>query len=713
MPEPRIYSAEEVDELQRDRPPSTEELEIKIREIPRNVSYFSFKDPEMERALNAFFLDRVLGARSTPCLSLKFLVILWSLRLVFFFSSGGKAPNSYAVYIALSFSFIGAVAIALNVTMILLKNWKFSIKCVKLSMFVLLCISISFSILLIYRVHHVCGPDDSVIFCIPHKDSLPFVHAFILPVLVWYGQIMSGGAYKYFTVLLACINLPCLVYCVYFTMGGLLSLSASFECVLVLWSIGFMNQQNMRIFEYHVAVSNSLRAEADRAATLSETERKQLRMVLANVAHDMKTPLMAFQMGIHTLFQMVHRPASSVVDDQAVFTEIESLANDLDASCVFLTMQINRALDVSKTENNLKLLACHETMCIGTALKWAVGIMKCVQSRVNIVIGKSSNLLDRMIITDKGWFQENLLCLMSNAVKYSPGGSLVQVHLSLVTESAASKRGGMGAHYPAPDFRSSAQPLLLVEVEDNGIGVPPEQAAQLFKPFAQTQRRAGGTGLGLYSLALRIKELGGCFGVKSPASHAGSIFYFGVPYKLDTNDDDTSTALDSNESFLSSSIPRISPAQIVTDDKSVENNLTLPRRRIDLRSSAQPSVLAVDDSAPILKLLIKALKQEGAVVEFASDGYSALTMMKLSLYTMVVMDVQMPVMDGIESVRQLRGWESSEEGDGNHQFIYGASANPDEATRQSCMEAGMDEFVVKPIPFPVLVSKLRSLHNPV
>ena len=80
---------------------------------------------------------------------------------------------------------------------------------------------------------------------------------------------------------------------------------------------------------------------------------------------------------------------------------------------------------------------------------------------------------------------------------------------------------------------------------------------------------------------------------------------------------------------------------------------------------------------------------------------------------MVVMDIQMPVMDGIESVRQLREWERSIEGDGRHQFVCGASANPDEGTRESCLAIEMDEFVVKPMSFPALVSKLRSLHTPV
>jgi CheY-like chemotaxis protein len=100
----------------------------------------------------------------------------------------------------------------------------------------------------------------------------------------------------------------------------------------------------------------------------------------------------------------------------------------------------------------------------------------------------------------------------------------------------------------------------------------------------------------------------------------------------------------------------------------------------------------------------RALKQGDVDVE------TALKMMKQNLYTMVVMDVQMPVMDGIESVRQLREWERSEEGDGGHQYIISASASPDEITRGNCFSAGTDTFMLKPLVFSELLSCIKSQH---
>jgi signal transduction histidine kinase len=104
---------------------------------------------------------------------------------------------------------------------------------------------------------------------------------------------------------------------------------------------------------------------------------------------------------------------------------IIDVAQDMGASKAFMTMQINRALDISKIENNVKLMTNHEIFNIEDILIWAVNTMKCVQSRVLVILKAKTELIERTIVTDKGWMQENLLCLLSNATKYSPSGSTV------------------------------------------------------------------------------------------------------------------------------------------------------------------------------------------------------------------------------------------------------------------------------------------------
>jgi CheY-like chemotaxis protein len=240
--------------------------------------------------------------------------------------------------------------------------------------------------------------------------------------------------------------------------------------------------------------------------------------------------------------------------------------------------------------------------------------------------------------------------------------------------------------------------MLLIEVEDYGIGVPQHMLTRLFRPFAQTQRRAGGTGLGLYSLALRIQELKGFYGIRNHVDCAGSVFYFALPFKVDESQNNTHSAyLGLQAKFDSNSRTRYG-AQAISEKSNI-----VSQDRILLSSNGRPVVLLVDDSAPILKLLQRALEKSELVVETASDGFSALNLMKKKLYTAVIMDVEMPVMDGIESIRQIREWEHSQKGDGKHQCILCASASPDELTRSDAISAGSDMFAVKPLGIPDLL----------
>jgi CheY-like chemotaxis protein len=119
----------------------------------------------------------------------------------------------------------------------------------------------------------------------------------------------------------------------------------------------------------------------------------------------------------------------------------------------------------------------------------------------------------------------------------------------------------------------------------------------------------------------------------------------------------------------------------------------------------------VDDAPTALKMVQKALTLAGAEVHTATNGFTALKMMKSKLYTLVIMDIQMPVMDGFESVRQLRAWECGPHGDGRRQYIVGASASPpDDDIRRYACDVGMDEFTEKPFDFNDLVQRVRMLH---
>ena len=299
----------------------------------------------------------------------------------------------------------------------------------------------------------------------------------------------------------------------------------------------------------------------------------------------------------------------------------ESLQTIIDTNS-FMLMTINRCIDYAKASKGIKLLPKLETIDLWETMDLPLTCMRSVQDRVRIVLlndsgnnSQSTKLRKESIcshvITDKQWLQENLLCLLSNAVKYTSEGDVtISVTLEYrgsrkqdvpqpcehVTDETnpqrnklehqgsstaptpfglgggsnssflrnslranSSLRGYEGSFFqtlqksirgitggggnstkvtPTPNIapiKPSPPPLFLrFEVEDTGIGVPIEMQKKLFRPFKQTQRLAGGTGLGLYSLAKRIEAIHGKYGVRSRKDGLkGSVFWFSIPYRPD------------------------------------------------------------------------------------------------------------------------------------------------------------------------------------
>jgi signal transduction histidine kinase len=323
---------------------------------------------------------------------------------------------------------------------------------------------------------------------------------------------------------------------------------------------------------------------------------------------------------------------SKIVDqsltNQYVLTAVESIESSVKNAqniTSFMTMSINRCIDYTKATNGLKLNARFETVFLNECIDLPLNCMKDLQSASGIQIEfdeKSISSICSHIITDKQWLQENLLCLLSNAVKYSKrnaGNVKISVQLikkgvknpifldtnfldsslqslarqtsflvnrskptstvDLLTQSNNRTNNLLNLKNFSPvkdilentkKFKNSSLSgddngesesliknsavfqlanknikdtdtsgnllvdFLRFEVIDCGIGLPEETMNALFKPFTQSQRLAGGTGLGLFSLARRVEALQGYYGVeKRPDGLKGSLFWFEIPYKPD------------------------------------------------------------------------------------------------------------------------------------------------------------------------------------
>jgi CheY-like chemotaxis protein len=236
-----------------------------------------------------------------------------------------------------------------------------------------------------------------------------------------------------------------------------------------------------------------------------------------------------------------------------------------------------------------------------------------------------------------------LLNVMGNAVKFTAAGSVT-------TEvTVLSSTGGTVE--------------LQFAVRDTGIGIPPEKQALIFEPFRQMEgymtRKYGGTGLGLAIVTRLLNLVGGRIWVESQKG-AGSTFYFTVPFLLS---DKTPTARDEAETF---------------DDVSV----------------SPLSILVAEDNDVSRLLVGRLLGKQGHAVTEARTGREALTLCERGTFDLILMDVQMPDMDGFEATAEIRGRERLT---GEHMRIIALTAHSIKGDRERCLNAGMDDYLSKPI----------------
>ncbi|WP_157058952.1 ATP-binding protein [Loktanella sp. 5RATIMAR09] len=242
-----------------------------------------------------------------------------------------------------------------------------------------------------------------------------------------------------------------------------------------------------------------------------------------------------------------------------------------------------------------------------------------------------------IVATDDVRLRQVLVNLIGNAIKFTPSGTIVV------------------------RFLMSEDTTLRIEVTDSGIGIPQADLAKLFQNFSQIEnsssRRFGGTGLGL-AISKRIVEgLGGAIGVVSTEGQ-GSTFWLELPVDI------------------------VGPAETravnALDDRK--------ERRLVYRST----ILLVEDH-PINQEVARALFESfGATVVTAGNGQSAIEHCTKAAFDFAVMDLQMPLMDGITATRKLRDL-------GFTIPIIGLTANAFAEDRQRCLDAGMDDFLAKPV----------------
>jgi len=360
---------------------------------------------------------------------------------------------------------------------------------------------------------------------------------------------------------------------------------------------------------------------------------------LANVSHEIRTPMNAI-IGMTTLLSDTHITAR-----QRKFVDTIRLAGDT------LLSVVNDVLDFSKIESGKLELE-----------RAAFAVKDCIEEARDLLSPKVSEDVDlrcvidhetpASIVGDVTRLRQVLVNLISNALKFTARGEVVV--------SVTSRR----VHNELYE--------LEFAVKDTGIGIPANRMDRLFESFSQvetsTSRRYGGTGLGL-AICKRLSEMmGGRIWVESRVRR-GSTFHFTIQAEA-------------------------APAR---DDARRSASKSGQSGRRPLR------ILLAEDNAVNQRVAILLLAKLGYRADVAANGIEVLNALKRRRYDVILMDVQMPQMDGLEASRRIcREWPD------HRPRIIAITADSMEEDRQACLKAGMDDYLSKPIRLPNLALALDN-----